>query len=410
MEGNEFLTRLASLQPYQDNTAEMDALKQKKANLLTQMTEAKAGLSPTQAGMSGLMSVLPLLAGLAIAGKQGGVAGSQVGLTTGQGMLEKFKQDAETKYDKAKLGYDAADEEYKDLRGAQRDMTKSAMSAQFGAQRDAMREDLKRGTYAQYGGPGAKVSVNLPPDKYTPGKKLTEEISGSGALIGRMNSLVESFYSDPELQALLEEKPATRPDGSIDLSAATDLLIRGLTEKTGIAASTLSAEKKAQVGQLLGRYLKELSGTAVSDPEYQRVVRNMTGDGSIIPADWGTAVRLVSNYAEGDRQALLEKARLDYLAQNPGLAVDGPEAGQYVERLNQMIPSISANAMRGMAERGKAPNSVQGIKDIVSDAVEAKEVDGMTVVKKQDGTFVRLEDNAIWNSQTGQWETPDAAR
>ncbi len=405
-EEQSYLDRLSSMDLYKTLEEKRLALGQKRADLLTKMNQEQA-LTPQQATMSGLASIIPMLAGLAIAGKRGGIAGAEVGLQTGGSMMDKYGKQQEKESALAKAQYDLYGDQEKELSTLQRDYQKAAYGADINTERDESRELMKRETN-RLDPRGTKITVNndTTPEGYSPPAELTKEARGRASMQQRLSSLVESFNTDPELNKLLGEAPATRPDGSVDIGAGVDLLIRGLTEKSGIAANTLSAEKKAQVGQLLSEYLKSISGAAVSDPEYQRVARNMTGDGALIPANWAASIDYLTRFAEQDRQGTLTELATDYRLGN-GIAAGSPEDIAYRQRLETILPPISR--MKGPM-RPRAANAVEGTKDAIPVIFRQAEEAGNRIVEKfrdgagnkvakfADGTF-RREDGTLVDDQ-----------
>lgn len=397
-----YLSQIASLPLYQQAMNKQKELEQQRLDLLTK-ANAKNSLTPQQALTSGVASVLPMIAGLMIAGKRGAVLGSEVGGNTAASMVKNYQDQQGQEAAQAKAKAELLQEESKRLGGLTDSLQKSAYSADLGSSRDMNKLEFQRETQRMYGNKGTNVTIqNTPADKYVPSKKLVEEASARSALQTSLTSLVDRIMTTPELSPLLDEKPATREDGSIDLSATFDLLARKLSEKSGLAANTVSSAARAEIGKAIGEFLKALSGTAVSETERAEVNKIITGDG-VLPADWGTALGYIARFAESDRRSLIDKMHAEYRLQQ-NMLPDDQESVNYRERLERQFPKFSPTGSSGLGYP-KAMNAVEGVKAVLSDAGEEVQVSiGADGIQRVPGT------NIFFNPQTKKWELEDAAK
>lgn len=341
-----------------------------QTNLLAQHTKPR--VSQTQAILSGLLSAIPMLAGQAIAGREGSVIGAQTGLAGSQNYLTNVRTANEEESQLAAANAKLNQEELKDLRTLERqvglekvkdeegDIDREAQNS-FTMERDRLLEDGRNRRSQNY---GDALSSGKDKDRDVAMKNSDVEAITPKLQVARVaDQAIRDIQS--ALPNNLTEAYLTK-DGNIDTAGLADVATRKAKE-WAFGADTQEGIAAASLQNVLREVIKQTSGTAASDTEVQRLVKIVEGGGwlpSTIPAQLALLSKLRDNTIElagseiearrnfrssSDHRAYLESVKSEFTPLYKANKVATPKRATRAQ-LQQKYGTVTEDLVRELAD------------------------------------------------------------
>ncbi len=278
-----------------------------KQNDLLESLNKGPGVSKSTAMINGVMTLLPLIMGLAVAKKRGGVIGGQFGMQMGESLNASAEKKSKDEYDKDKFQYDLLKDESKTLGDRAFQLEKDTLTGSTDDQADVAKEFLK----AKINPSASKTFLTVQNNEGT-NQTVSEPVRAQNQadmkIINQADDVIN--YVNQIAPQLLDEKPAFNEDGSLSIPDAGNLMGRKFIDYLG-GVQTKEAAAQAEMGTMLAAIIKEQSGTATPDPEFVRLSRNITGDGVLLPAAWPVAIAKIKQLAEKRQRDIEARTEFD---------------------------------------------------------------------------------------------------
>lgn len=359
-----------------------------KQNDLLESLNKGPGVSKSTAMINGVMTLLPLIMGLAVAKKRGGVIGGQFGMQMGQQLNADAEKKSKDEYEKDKFQYDLLKDESKTLGDRAFQLEKDATTGTADDQASIFKSGLdlqndkekilfksqvdpEKGTTIHMPGQAAELS----PDQQKRADDAAMQIDGIAATIRDIDTIIPNWR---------EQTPIVREDGSLDI----DRMIEGAAQKVSyklFGAQTEQDLARAKVGRMLAQRLKLISGTAASDAERLNSSTYMVGDGILAPAAWPVAMYLLET-EKNDQKRIYQGIH----ANASQGRMTGPQARAWADEIEKTaVGDRRTKLPEGLAPKLDAPGMVNtikdGIKKTIADAPPGLDFQGLRQWKADNG-------------------------